>query len=330
MALADYKDELAKTASTIAAKGKVCSSYKPPLPRSPRGARRLPWLPFQRRALWGVGSLAPLPALSHPSVAPLPPLALTSPPPALSRRPGMSLSRASSRATSRPRPSAPASSPSAWRTPRRTAAVRAGLAPHTAIPAIPAIPASASASSASDSTSHPHRLRRPELPRAASPLAGPPHHDLAAPDWRGLLFTTEGLGEYISGAILFEETLFQVRRPNLSWSEPIQRDGRLGGRGGARGVCAGASMRCSPLSLPDPRCPWPSRTHLHPPSLPALVRPTLTATPRSRSSTRLASSRASRSTPASSRSRAASRARPSAPASTALALAAPSTTSAAL
>merc|ERR1712151_1355304 len=28
-------------------------------------------------------------------------------------------------------------------------------------------------------------------------------------DWRNLLFTTEGIGEYISGAILFEETLFQ-------------------------------------------------------------------------------------------------------------------------
>merc|ERR1740138_217247 len=27
--------------------------------------------------------------------------------------------------------------------------------------------------------------------------------------WRNLLFTTEGIGEYVSGAILFEETLFQ-------------------------------------------------------------------------------------------------------------------------
>ena len=27
--------------------------------------------------------------------------------------------------------------------------------------------------------------------------------------WRNLLFTTKGLGDYISGAILFEETLFQ-------------------------------------------------------------------------------------------------------------------------
>ena len=27
--------------------------------------------------------------------------------------------------------------------------------------------------------------------------------------WRNLLFTTPGLGDYISGAILFEETLFQ-------------------------------------------------------------------------------------------------------------------------
>ena len=27
--------------------------------------------------------------------------------------------------------------------------------------------------------------------------------------WRNLLFTTEGLGKYVSGVILFEETLFQ-------------------------------------------------------------------------------------------------------------------------
>ena len=27
--------------------------------------------------------------------------------------------------------------------------------------------------------------------------------------WRNLLFTTDGIGDYISGAILFEETLFQ-------------------------------------------------------------------------------------------------------------------------
>ena len=27
--------------------------------------------------------------------------------------------------------------------------------------------------------------------------------------WRNLLFTTEGLGDYVSGAILFDETLFQ-------------------------------------------------------------------------------------------------------------------------
>ncbi len=27
--------------------------------------------------------------------------------------------------------------------------------------------------------------------------------------YRGMLFTTEGLGKYISGAILFEETLYQ-------------------------------------------------------------------------------------------------------------------------
>merc|ERR1719298_57982 len=34
--------------------------------------------------------------------------------------------------------------------------------------------------------------------------------------WRNLLFTTEGIGEYISGAILFEETLFQSD-PNDKW-----------------------------------------------------------------------------------------------------------------
>jgi len=46
--------------------------------------------------------------------------------------------------------------------------------------------------------------------------------------YRGLLFTTPGLGNYISGAILYEETLFQnnkVRAPGcvhlLPWAHSV-------------------------------------------------------------------------------------------------------------
>ena len=49
--------------------------------------------------------------------------------------------------------------------------------------------------------------------------------------YRGLLFTTEGLGKYISGAILFEETLYQNHQDGesmvkncLLYTSPSPRD----------------------------------------------------------------------------------------------------------
>eukprot|EP00613_Pedinella_sp_CCMP2098_P039542 CAMPEP_0171779588 /NCGR_PEP_ID=MMETSP0991-20121206/59096_1 /TAXON_ID=483369 /ORGANISM="non described non described, Strain CCMP2098" /LENGTH=137 /DNA_ID=CAMNT_0012386781 /DNA_START=597 /DNA_END=1007 /DNA_ORIENTATION=+ len=40
--------------------------------------------------------------------------------------------------------------------------------------------------------------------------------------WRGLLFSTENLGDYVSGAILYEETLFQAHPDGCSQVEKLQ------------------------------------------------------------------------------------------------------------
>ncbi len=47
--------------------------------------------------------------------------------------------------------------------------------------------------------------------------------------YRGLLFTTEGLGEYISGAILFEETLFQDHKDGESMVTKLEKLGIIPG-----------------------------------------------------------------------------------------------------
>jgi len=48
-------------------------------------------------------------------------------------------------------------------------------------------------------------------------------------DWRGLLFTTKGLGKYISGAILFEETLFQIHADGDSQVDKLKAEGIIPG-----------------------------------------------------------------------------------------------------
>jgi len=47
--------------------------------------------------------------------------------------------------------------------------------------------------------------------------------------YRGMLFTTEGLGEYISGAILFEETLYQDHADGESMIEKLNKLGIITG-----------------------------------------------------------------------------------------------------
>ena len=47
--------------------------------------------------------------------------------------------------------------------------------------------------------------------------------------YRGMLFTTEGLGNYISGAILFEETLFQDHADGESMVEKLNQQGIIPG-----------------------------------------------------------------------------------------------------
>jgi len=47
--------------------------------------------------------------------------------------------------------------------------------------------------------------------------------------WRNLLFTTEGIGEYISGAILFEETLFQSDPAGKPFVDVLNANGIIPG-----------------------------------------------------------------------------------------------------
>ena len=47
--------------------------------------------------------------------------------------------------------------------------------------------------------------------------------------YRGMLFTTEGLGEYISGAILFEETLFQAHQDGEPMVKKLEKLGVIPG-----------------------------------------------------------------------------------------------------
>ena len=47
--------------------------------------------------------------------------------------------------------------------------------------------------------------------------------------YRGMLFTTEGLGNYISGAILFEETLYQNHIDGESMIEKLNKLGIIPG-----------------------------------------------------------------------------------------------------
>jgi len=47
--------------------------------------------------------------------------------------------------------------------------------------------------------------------------------------YRGMLFTTEGLGEYISGAILFEETLFQAHPDGEPMVKKLEKQGVIPG-----------------------------------------------------------------------------------------------------
>ena len=47
--------------------------------------------------------------------------------------------------------------------------------------------------------------------------------------YRGMLFTTKGLGNYISGAILFEETLFQDHADGESMISKLEKEGIIPG-----------------------------------------------------------------------------------------------------
>lgn len=61
-------------------------------------------------------------------------------------------------------------------------------------------------------------------------------------DWRELLFTTEGLGNYISGAILFEETLYQDSKDGTPFVDVLKKNGIIPGikvDSGLKPLCGG-------------------------------------------------------------------------------------------
>ena len=72
--------------------------------------------------------------------------------------------------------------------------------------------------------------------------------------WRNLLFTTPGINEYISGAILFEETLFQDDpngKPFVDARSPVSERARARGpptgpRGTSRGVARAGAGESEP------------------------------------------------------------------------------------
>jgi len=47
--------------------------------------------------------------------------------------------------------------------------------------------------------------------------------------WRNLLFTTPSLGDYVSGAILFEETLFQKDPDGVPFVDVLNKNGIIPG-----------------------------------------------------------------------------------------------------
>ena len=91
------------------------------------------------------------------------------------------------------------------------------------------------------------------------------HHQQQQPppppqqQWRQLLFTTPGLGEYISGAILFEETLFQNSSEGKPFVELLNENGIIPGikvDTGLKALCGGnpGETWCSGLDNLYDRC----------------------------------------------------------------------------
>merc|ERR1719333_1620384 len=77
--------------------------------------------------------------------------------------------------------------------------------------------------------------------------------------WRNLLFTTEGIGEYISGAILFEETLYQNDPDGKPFVDVLKGNGIIPGIKVDRGLkplaCGGPGENwCTGLDSLNDRC----------------------------------------------------------------------------
>jgi len=78
-------------------------------------------------------------------------------------------------------------------------------------------------------------------------------------DWRELLFTTKGLGKYISGAILFEETLYQDANDGTPFVDVLKEAGIIPGikvDAGLQPLCGGGEGEtwCSGLDSLYDKC----------------------------------------------------------------------------
>lgn len=78
-------------------------------------------------------------------------------------------------------------------------------------------------------------------------------------EWRELLFRTEGLGDFISGAILFEETLFQSAEDGTPFVDVLKNEGIIPGikvDTGLKPLCGGGEGEnwCSGLDSLHERC----------------------------------------------------------------------------
>lgn len=67
-------------------------------------------------------------------------------------------------------------------------------------------------------------------------------------DWRELLYSAPGLGQYISGAIMFEETLYQSGADGKPFVDTLREQGILPGIK----VDTGLSVsHCTPIQLQE-------------------------------------------------------------------------------
>jgi fructose-bisphosphate aldolase class 1 len=98
-------------------------------------------------------------------------------------------------------------------------------------------------------------------------------------DWRQLLYTAPGLGAYISGAIMFEETLYQKAHDGTQFVDILKGEGILPGikarRGGGDGAAGGGWLGRRRASRASSATLWRPHTFKIWPAILALSEPSL-------------------------------------------------------